>query len=144
MVGINRDVVHVLARNFVETFLIQQFSQNLADKYLVLFDEYSEELKTNEKGKYNKKLSSLSVKILGICDQIVEELHIRHRFLILLSLIRFSKYFADASTGLSGELDTISDTVRTVAGGLLITDEEFENCNSFIIDKFYIFLFNHC
>ena len=137
MVSINREVVHVLARDFVETFLIQQFSQKLADKYLVIFDEYSKDLEKHEKGKDSKKLSVLSVKILGICNQIVEELHIRHRFLILLSLIRFSKYFKDSSTSGSSELDTIADAVRTVSDGLLITGEEYENCTSFIIDKFY-------
>ena len=137
MVSINREVVHVLARNFVETFLIQQFSQKLADKYLVIFDEYSKDLEKYEKGKDSKKLSVWSVKILGICNQIVEELHIKHRFLILLSLIRFSKYFKDSSTSGSGELDTIADAVRTISDGLLITEEEYENCTSFIIDKFY-------
>ena len=96
MVSINREVLCMYwPRNFVESFLIQQFSQKLADKYLVIFDEYSRELEQCEKGKESKKISSWSVKILGICNQIVEELHIRHRFLILLSLIRFSKYFSE-------------------------------------------------
>jgi ABC-type multidrug transport system ATPase subunit len=137
MVSINREVVHVLARDFVETFLVQEFSQKLAHKYLAIFDNYTRDLDKGEKGRQSKKLSSLSVKILGICTQVVEELHIRQRFMILLSLIRFSKYFADASTAYSGESGAISDAVRTVADGLLITDEEYENCKSFIIDKFY-------
>ena len=137
MVSINRDVLHVLARNFVETYLVQQFSQKLADKYLILFDEYSRELEQHEKAKESKKLSSWSVKVLAICDQIVEELHIRHRFLILLSLIRFSKYFAESATSFSEDTGTVSDAVRTVADGLLITEEEYKNCTAFIIDKFY-------
>ncbi|MCK5137508.1 MAG: ATP-binding cassette domain-containing protein [Bacteroidales bacterium] len=137
MVSINRDIVHILARNFVESYLTQQFSQKLADSYLTIFDEYIEELEQYEKGEKHKKISAWSVKILGICDQIVEELHIRHRFMILLSLIRFSRYFSDVSTSTSDFSDTISDAVRTVVDGLLITAEEYENCSAFITDKFY-------
>ncbi len=137
MVSINRDIVHILARNFVESYLTQQFSQKLADRYLVIFDQYAEELEPYKKGRKGKKISSWSVKILGICNQIVEELHIRHRFMILLSLIRFSKYFSNVSSTTSEFSNTISDAVRTIADGLLITDEEYENCSVFITDKFY-------
>jgi len=135
--SINREVVHVLARNFVESFLIQQFSQKLADKYLVIFDGYTLELEQDEKGEEGKKISAWSVKILKICNQISEELHIRNRFMIFLSLIRFSKYFSDVSSTTSDFLNTISGAVQTVADGLGITVEEYEDCTAFIIDKFY-------
>ncbi len=99
MVSINRGALHILARNFVESFLIQQFSQKLAERYLLIFDEYAREMEQSEKGLQGKKISAWSVKILGICNQIVDELHITHRFMILLSLIRFTKYFSDVSMG---------------------------------------------
>ena len=137
IVSINRESVHLFARNFVESYLTQQFSLKLAERYLKIFDEYSRELELIEKGEKGKKISAWSVKILGICDQIIEELHIRHRFMILLTLIRFSKYFSDVSTTATDFSNTISDAVRTVADGLLITEEEYENCTAFIIDKFY-------
>jgi len=137
IVSINREALHILARNFVESFLIQQFSQKLAERYLVIFDEYSGELEQYEKGRKDKKISTWSVKILAICNQIVNELHIRHRFMILLSLIRFTRYFSDVSSATSDCSNTISDVVRTVADGLLITEEEYENCTAFITDKFY-------
>jgi len=137
MVGINREVVHVLARNFVESYLSQQFTGNLAEKYLQIFDAYCKDIGYTERGSEGKKISVWSVKILGICNQIIEELHIRHRFHILLSLIRFSKYFEDFSTTTSGYTNTITDAVETVAQGLLITEEEYANCTAFIIDKFY-------
>ncbi|RPI41201.1 MAG: ATP-binding cassette domain-containing protein, partial [Bacteroidetes bacterium] len=137
IVSINRDVMHVLARNFVETFLIQQFSRKLADKFLAVFDEYSRQLEKYDKGKQSKRISSLSVKVLAICEQVVTELHIRHRFMILLSLIRFSRFFAEAGGSVSGETDAVSDAVLTVSDGLLITREEFDNVHAFITDKFY-------
>lgn len=137
MVSINRGALLILARNFVESFLNQQFSQNLADRYLLIFDDYVKELEISGSSRRGKKISALSVKILGICNQIVEELHITHRFMILLSLIRFTKYFPESSILGSEFTNTIADTVFTIAGGLLITEEEFENCSAFIKERFY-------
>ena len=131
MVSINRGALHIIARNFVESYLTQQFSQKLADKFLLIFDEHAKELESFEKERQGKKISAWSVKILGICNQIVEELHITHRFMILLSLLRFSKYFSEASMTGSDFSNTISDTVRTVAEGLLISEEEFEMYNRY-------------
>jgi ABC-type multidrug transport system ATPase subunit len=137
MVNINRGAMYLLARNFVETYLTQQFSKPLSEKYLLIFDQYASEMGDANAEQKEKKISTWSVKILGICTQIVKELHIAQRFMILISLIRFSKYFSDAGMSGSGFSGTISDAVRTVASGLLITDEEFENCSAFIKDKFY-------
>lgn len=137
MVNIDRTALHVLARNFVEDFLMQQFSPKVAQKYLLLFDQYASEYKVKEKQKEGKRISSLSVKILRICEQIVRELHTTQRFLILLSLIRFAKYFPGFARGGSGFSISLEDAVRTIAEGLLISEEEYENCLRFIGEKFY-------
>ncbi len=137
MVNINRGAMYLLARNFVETYLTRQFSKSLTEKYLLIFDQYASEMELVGSDQKEKKISAWSVKILGICNQIVDELHISQRFMILISLIRFTKYFSDAGMSGTGFSGTISDSVRTVASGLLITDEEFENCSAFIKDKFY-------
>jgi len=137
MVNINKGGIYLLARNFVETYLTQQFSKALAEKYLLIFDQYSSEMEVTEDDNKEKKISTWSLKIMSICYQIVDELHIAQRFMILISLIRFTKYFSDAGMAGSGFSGTISDAVRTVASGLQITDEEFENCSAFIKDKFY-------
>jgi len=137
MVNINRGALHILARNFVETYLMQQFSQKIGEKYLGLFDEYVQEMALSEKSKTGKRISVLSVKIMAICQQVVEELHINQRFMILLSLIRFTKYFPESSVLGSEFSNTIADAVITISDGLLITREEFENCSAFINDKFY-------
>ena len=137
LVNINRGAMYLLARSFVETYLSQQFSESLAKKYLLVFDQYANEMGETAEGKSEKKISAWSVKIMGICSQIVDELHIAQRFMILLSLIRFAKYFSDAGMRGSGFSGSISDAVRTVARGLLITEEEYENCSTFIREKFY-------
>ena len=137
MASINKEAIHVLARNFVESYLTRQFSQKLAERFLLIFEEYFNELDREEKKGLEKKISVLSVKILSICTRINEELHIRHRFQILLSLIQFAKYFEDYSQVRSGFSNAITDAVETIADGLLITAEEYANCTSFIVDKFY-------
>jgi len=137
LVSINRGAMHLLARNFVENYLTQQFSQTLADKYLLIFDEYAMEFQMAEKGHKEKKISVWSVKILGICNQIVNELDISQRFMILLSLVTFKKFFTEAITQGIDFSSTISDAVSTIAEGLLITSDEYENCSAFIGDKFY-------
>jgi ABC-type multidrug transport system ATPase subunit len=137
MVNLNRGAMYLLARSFVESYLSRQFSKALADKYLQVFDEYAHEMEGDEKNQREKRISAWSVKIMGICGQIVDEMHIAQRFLILLSLIRFAKYFSDAGMEGSGFSGSISDAVRTVASGLLITDDEYENCSAFIKDRFY-------
>src|SRR4030042_5025274 len=87
--SINRETVLTLARNFVESYLNQELSRKLAEKYLAVFDFYYKEIEAPEAWKKDKKTSSQSVKILTICDEINRELHIHFRFRILLSLIQF-------------------------------------------------------
>ena len=137
MASINKEAVHVLARNFVESYLTRQFSQKLAEKYLVVFDEYSNAYDAVERRVKGKTISSLSVKILTICSHINKELHIHHRFQILLSLVQFAKYFEDSSASAAGFTNAITDAVKTVSDGLQIQPEEYANCHAFIVDKFY-------
>jgi len=137
MVNINRGGIYLIARNFVETYLIQQFSNTLSEKYLLVFDKYADEMELLEIKQKDKDISNRSLKIKEICDQIVAELHIAQRFMILLSLIRFTKFYSDAGMAGSGFSGTLSDVVSSISDGLLITEEEYNNCSAFIKDKFY-------
>jgi len=127
MVNINRGGIYLIARNFVETYLLQQFSRSVSEKYLQVFDQYQKE----------EAISNRSLEIKKICDQIVTELNIAQRFMILISLIRFTKFFSEANAAGTGFSGTISDVVRSISDGLLIAEEEFNNCSAFIKDKFY-------
>lgn len=137
LASINRDVAQVISRNFVETFLRTQFSAKIVEESLIIFNNEIEKLDKLERLKDIKRTSLLSVKILAICRHINQELHIKDKFLILLSLIKFTKYF-DEEAG--SELDfkqAISDTVKTISEEIAIHRNEYENCKAFIIDKFY-------
>jgi ABC-type multidrug transport system ATPase subunit len=135
--GINRDTLFSLARNFVESYLNHQLSHKLAEKYLAVFDYYFNEIEISDNQERDKKTSSLSVKLLSICNEINHELHVRNKFQILLSLLQFNRYFETSYIEESEFKQSISDSVGTIAEGLLITPEEYQNCKAFITDKFY-------
>lgn len=135
--SIKKDTLFVLARNFVESYLNQQLSKKLADKFLAVFDFYFNQIETqSDKGKV-KKTSSMSVKILTICDNINNELPIREKFQILLSLLQFNRYFEGYAIDEAEFSQSISDAVKTISDGLMIRNEEYLNCKAFITDKFY-------
>lgn len=135
--GINRDTIFSLARNFVESYLKNQISHKLAEKYIAIFEYYFNEIESSDKQGRDQKISSLSVKILTICNEINRELHVRNKFQILLSLLQFERYFENYSLEESEFKQSVSDAVQTIAEGLLITRDEYRNCRAFITDKFY-------
>jgi hypothetical protein len=135
--GINRDTIFSLARNFVESYLTNQLSQKLAEKYLAVYEYYFNAIETAEIHARGKRTSSLSVKILAICNEINRELHVRNKFQILLSLLQFNRYFETYASEETGFTQSVSDAVETIADGLLITQEEYRNCKAFVTDKFY-------
>jgi ABC-type multidrug transport system ATPase subunit len=135
--SINKNTIFLLAKNFVESYLNQHLSKKLADKYLSVFDFYFTEIESGQdKGKV-KKTSSMSVKILTICDSINSELPIREKFQILHSLLQFNRYFEGYAADETQFSQSISDAVKTISDGLMIRNEEYLNCKAFITDKFY-------
>jgi hypothetical protein len=67
--GINRNTIFSLARNFVESYLSNQLSKKLAEKYLTVYEYYFNEIEKSEIHERGKRTSSLSVKILSICNE---------------------------------------------------------------------------
>lgn len=137
LASINRDVAQVISRNFVESFLRTQFSDKIVDESLVIFNKEIDRLERLAGLNDTKRTSALSVKILTICSLINLELHIKNKFLILLSLIKFSKYFDDQADSDSDFKQAISDTVKTISEEIAIKENEYNNCKAFISDKFY-------
>ncbi len=135
--SINRDTFFSLARNFVESFLNQQLNRKLAEKFLTIYEYYFNEIEAPERKARSTDTSSLTVKMLAICDEINKELHIRNRFQILISLLQFNKYFETYASDESEFRQSVSDAVRTISGGLMIKPAEYDNCKAFVTDKFY-------
>jgi len=136
LANFNRDA-SILARNFVESYLKAQFSPKIVSRALDIFDEEKNKLRSVEGMKTTKRISALSVKILKICNQINLELQIKNKFLILISLIKYLKYFEDNTVGSEESSRHLSDAVVTISEYLKIEQSEYETCRIFINDKFY-------
>jgi len=135
--NINVEEIGLFSRNFVESYLKTQFSERIIKQSLNIFDENFKKY-SKHRGKSNSKRTSfLSVQILHICDQINQELHIKDRYLILFSLLRFSKFFEEYSNTESEFKQTVSDAVKAISEGINININEFENCNNFLFGKYY-------
>jgi len=135
--SINKDTVSVLAGNFVDSYLKQQFSKKLARKYLKVFEDSYAQLMMSDQKDDSKRTSSLSVKIITICQQINQELHLKSKFQILLSLIQFVKFFDTNAAFQTVFKQSISDAVSAIADGLMIDQDDFKNSWSFIAESFY-------
>lgn len=114
-----------IGRSVVESYLKQQLNQELVDEYLKLFDEYIA-LHHSKKGK--KRLSSNSVKVLAICEQVNEELRQEQKMLVLLKLLEFINFNTRIT---EYELEF----VKTVSEVFNISRDEYENCRALILDK---------
>ncbi len=121
----NSDEEGSSARSVVESYLKMQLSQKLIDKYLELFDEFYAK-HHSKKGK--KRVSSNSVKVLMICEQINEELRQEQKILALIELLEFINFDNDAT-----ELEL--EFVKTVAETFNISEEEYNDCKSLVIDN---------
>lgn len=113
------------SRNIVESYLKQQLNKELLEEYLKIYDEF---IAKHHKKKGEKKLSSNSVKVLKICEQINDELRQDQKMLVLLQLIEYVSY---------GE--TITDKemqfAQTVAETFNISNEEYLNTKEFCFDN---------
>lgn len=137
LASINKDVPVILSRNFVYSYLKTQFSQKIVDHSLLVFDQEINKLTMLVGMKESKRTSSLSVKVLSICNEINQGLHIRGKYLIAVSLIQFSKYFEDFPDTDNEFRQTISDMVKTISEYMMINEDEYNNCRIFITEKFY-------
>jgi ABC transport system ATP-binding/permease protein len=134
---INVDATRIFSRNFVETYLKGQFSPKMVERSVTLFDKQMEELSPIRTHDAGRRITLLSVQILMICNEINNELHLKSKFLILFSIIQFSKHFEAHSESRQEFRETILDAVNTISEALLINASEFLNCRSFITEKFY-------
>ncbi|HKK61494.1 MAG TPA: ABC transporter ATP-binding protein, partial [Bacteroidales bacterium] len=134
---INVDATRIFSRNFVESYLKGQFSPKLIDSSMQFFDQSMEELSSIRDHSLHKRVSLLSVKILRICNEINSELHLRSKYLILISIIQFAKHFIAQSESTGEYKNTIMDAVNTIADSMMINEPEYRNCLSFITDRFY-------
>ncbi|MCX6255828.1 MAG: ATP-binding cassette domain-containing protein [Bacteroidia bacterium] len=119
-------------KDIVRLFLSRHLNSELVLRYMEMFDEYlvlyhSENI---AKGsiKERKRTSLTAVRILAICEKIIEELHQKQKLYVLVQLIDFILFSAEIT---ENELDFL----ETVSTAFNIPHAEYRNIISFILNS---------
>ncbi len=119
-------------RDVVSEYLQRQFSKELVDQYLSLFDSYVEEYHQEQKSRLEVELDRVdhdrSNAIATLCEKLNTELEQAQKILVLLYLLDF--IYSDEVLS-NQELEFI----KLVADSLKIPKLEFEDASSFTFDR---------
>jgi len=119
-------------KTIIRSFLARQLNNELVEKYLKIFDEYlvlyHQAGITKDSIKDLKRTSLTAVRILGICEQINEELEQKQKIYVIIQLIEYISFGEEIK-------DTELDFLLTVASGFNIPDNEYQNILKFIFDS---------
>jgi ABC-type multidrug transport system fused ATPase/permease subunit len=117
-------------RDIVKLFLSRQLNNVLVIRYMEMFDEYLIQYNSEniDRGsiKDMKRTSLISVRILGICEKINEELHLKQKLYVMVQLLDFILYGAEITTNEMEFIETVSIALNIPSG-------EFQNIKSFIL-----------
>ncbi len=123
-------VVTAREKNIVKLFLLRHLNNELAIRYMNMFEEYLEQYNSENIAKGSvrdrKRISLNSMRILAICEQINMELRQQQKIYVLVQLMDFIQ---------SGEevTDTEIDFISTVADAFNIPADESQNIRSLIM-----------
>ncbi|MFO7827791.1 MAG: ATP-binding cassette domain-containing protein [Bacteroidales bacterium] len=121
---------------FIQSFLRKEFSPDILNEYLIIFNDYRKEYFDHKEQYASKK--EISEFIHKLTSDLVKELNIEDRFLLLIRLLFFHKFLFKYETvkntsGFVG-LDNIT---KDIATALNINDKDYDNCKAFIFEKLY-------
>jgi len=119
-------------KDIVRKFLNRHLNLELVDRYMKMFEEYlslynSESIKKGT-AEDRKRISLNSMRILGVCEKINEELEQKQKVYVLVKLIDYISLGAEIT---ENELDFIA----TVVNALYIDNSEYLNIMSFITES---------
>lgn len=119
-------------REIVKLFLSRQLNNELVNKYMEMFDEFLTEYYSEniDRGsiKDMKRTSLISVRILGICKKINEELHLKQKLYVMVQLLDFISYGDEITENEKEFIDTVSLALN-------IPSKEFKNIRTFILNS---------
>jgi len=117
-------------RSVVKLFLSHQLSNEMVERYMEMFDEYlvSYNSENIDRGSISdmKRITLISMRILGICEKVNEELDLKQKMYVMVQLLDFILYGAETT-------QNVMEFIETVAVSLNIPFREFENLRSFIL-----------
>ena len=119
-------------RKIVEGFLRKQLNQQLAQEYILIFDDYylQYQEKYKDRRKQQKYTSSSAVKTLVICAQINNELTQRQKFTLMVLLLSFIRTGQKSSDDIS---EFEQNFVETVVQSFNFENAEFQEMVQFVM-----------
>ncbi len=127
-------VITSRGREIVRIFLERHLNNELVIKYMKLFDEYLGVYKSESivKGsiKDRKRVSLNAMRILGICEQINEELHQDQKIYVLIQLLDFISLGEEIT-------ENILDFLQTVSDAFNIPADEYYDIKNLIINDYH-------
>ncbi len=127
-------VITSRGREIVRIFLERHLNNELVLKYMKLFDEYLGVYKSESivKGsiKDRKRVSLNAMRILGICEQINEELHQDQKIYVLIQLLDFISLGEEIT-------ENILDFLQTVSDAFNIPADEYYDIKNLIINDYH-------
>ncbi len=132
IIDINEDkVISDSEKGIVRSFLSRQLNSELVERYMKIFTEYLELYHRDgferDSIKDRKRTSLTSVRILGICESINEELEQKQKIYVIIQLIEFIS-FSEWITEKEIEF------LESVASAFNIQETEYQNIRGFIIN----------
>jgi ABC transport system ATP-binding/permease protein len=117
-------------RDIVRLFLSRQLNNDLVKRYMEMFDEYLIQYNSEDISRGSirdmKRTSLTAVRILGICENINEELDQRQKLYVIVQLLDFILFGAEITENALEFLETVSTAFN-------IPHTEFQNIKSFIL-----------
>lgn len=117
-------------KNIVRTFLSRHLNNDLAERYMKLFEDYlgiyNSESITKDIIKARKHVSLNAMRILEICERINEELRQNQKIYVLIQLLDFISLGEEIT---ENEIDFL----QTVADAFNIPAAEYQNIKCFIM-----------
>lgn len=120
---------------FIQSFLRKEFSTDILNEYMLLFNDYHDQYKAESKRSNDNDLSLFIYKYFSTLSS---ELNISDRFLLLIRLLFFHKFlfkYQKLDNG-AGHIN-IDSVTREIARVLNINDADYRSCISFIFEKLY-------
>jgi len=134
LANLKSDKTGIIEKNYVESFLKQQFSSKTITTYLELFISYYNKYQVKiDKRKDN--LEFIDDLLNNIISTINNELPLKQKFILIINLLQFIKY--SESGHLQNQKDNINTTIENIAKKLLINKIEFENCKWFVFNAIH-------
>ncbi|MBN2350523.1 MAG: ATP-binding cassette domain-containing protein [Bacteroidales bacterium] len=112
-------------RAVIESYLRQLVNPERINQYLMMYDFYLGGFKDNPVKITPKKISSLSVKAILICEQVNQVLEQKQKSLVLLQLLEVLSIKENVA-------DVEFDFIRTLSNALKFEDSVFQNSKAFI------------